>query len=104
VSAHAPVHGEHGGGRTDRAGPRRRERRKGHVGQRLGDWRSGPARQRESAWVKKTGADKLAPAGSEREREGAHEGEPQLTMRARGLAGLSGPTGLLSPFLFLWIL
>jgi hypothetical protein len=26
VSAHAPVHGEHGGGETDRAGPRRRER------------------------------------------------------------------------------
>jgi hypothetical protein len=61
-------------------------------------------RERESAWVKKTGADKLAPAGSEREREGAHEGEPQLTMRARGLAGLSEPTGLVSPFHFLWIL
>jgi hypothetical protein len=44
VSAHAPVHGERGGGRTDRAGPRRRERRKGRAGQRLGDWRSGPAR------------------------------------------------------------
>jgi hypothetical protein len=26
ASAHAPVHGERGGGETDRAGPRRRER------------------------------------------------------------------------------
>jgi hypothetical protein len=30
-------HGEREGGRTDRAGPRRRERRKGRTGQRLGD-------------------------------------------------------------------
>jgi hypothetical protein len=29
ASAHEPVHGERGGGRTDRVGPRRRERRKG---------------------------------------------------------------------------
>jgi hypothetical protein len=29
--------------------------------------------------VKKVGADKLAPAGSEREREGAREGELPLT-------------------------
>jgi hypothetical protein len=47
VSAHAPVHGERGGGETDRAGPQRRERRKGRAGQWLGDWRSGPVRQRE---------------------------------------------------------
>ena len=62
---------------------------------------------------KETGADRSAPLGSEREREGAHEGEPPVTggvrlsggagARARGLAGLSGPAGLLSPFLFLWI-
>jgi hypothetical protein len=44
VSAHAPVHGERGGGGADRAGPRRRERGKGHAGQRLGDWRPRPAR------------------------------------------------------------
>jgi hypothetical protein len=31
-------------GGTDRAGPRRRERRKGRAGQRLGDWRSGHTR------------------------------------------------------------
>jgi hypothetical protein len=63
--------------------------------------------------VKETGADKSAPLGSEREREGAREGELPLTgevrlsggegARARGLAGLSGPTGLLSIFLFLRI-
>jgi hypothetical protein len=47
ASALAPVHDERGGGGTDREGPRRRERRKGRAGQRLGDWRSGPARQRE---------------------------------------------------------
>jgi hypothetical protein len=76
ASAHALVHGERGGGRTDRAGPRRRERRKGRAGQRLGDWRSGPVRQRERGRVrvKKTGADRLAPAGRERDRERAGEG------------------------------
>jgi hypothetical protein len=37
VSAHTLVHGEHGEGGTDREGPRRRERRKGHAGQWLGD-------------------------------------------------------------------
>jgi hypothetical protein len=62
---------------------------------------------------RKTGADRSAPLGSEREREGAREGELPLTggvrlsggagAGARGLAGLSGPTGLLSLFLFLWI-
>jgi hypothetical protein len=69
--------------------------------------------ERESERAKETGADRLAPLGSEREKEGAREGELPLTggvrlsggagARARGLAGLSGPTGLLSPFLFLWI-
>jgi hypothetical protein len=46
------------------------ERIKGCMGQRLGGWRSGPSRQRErgSARVKETGADKSAPLGSERER------------------------------------
>jgi hypothetical protein len=61
--------------------------------------------------VKKTGADRLAPLGSEREREGARERELPMIggvrlsggagAWARGLAGLSGPTRLLSPFLFL---
>jgi hypothetical protein len=52
---------------------------------------------------------------TERERggEGAQEGELSLKggvrlsgdagVRARSLAGLSGPTGLLSSFIFLWI-
>jgi hypothetical protein len=63
--------------------------------------------------VKKIGANRLASLGSEREREGARERELPLTggvrlsggagARARGLAGLSGPTRLLSPFLFLLI-
>jgi hypothetical protein len=57
-----------------------------------------------------TGTDRSAPLGREREREGTREGELPLiggsacqAARARGLAGLSGPTVLLSPFLFLWI-
>jgi hypothetical protein len=67
-------------------------------------------RERERAG-KKTGAGRSAPLGSERERESACEGELPLTggvrlsdsagARARDLAGLSGPTGLLSLFLFL---
>jgi hypothetical protein len=77
ASAHAPVHGECGGGGTDRAGPQRRERRKGRAGQRLGEWRSGPVRQREkgSTRVKETGDDRSAPVGRERERERARAGE-----------------------------
>jgi hypothetical protein len=59
VSVHAPVHGERGGGGTDREGPRHRERRKGCAGQRLGDWRTRSARQRERA----RGRRKLAPTG-----------------------------------------
>jgi hypothetical protein len=49
------------------------------VGQRLGDWRSRPARQGERAWGRKTGADRSDPLGSERGREGAREGELPLT-------------------------
>jgi hypothetical protein len=70
-------------------------------------------RERGSERAKKTGNDRLPPLGSEREREGAREGDLSLIggvrlsggagARARGLAGLSGSTGLLSPFLFLWI-
>jgi hypothetical protein len=63
-------------------------------------------REREHAG-KKTGADRLAPLGSERGREGTSEGELPLTggsacqtARARGLAGPTGWFGLLSPFLF----
>jgi hypothetical protein len=70
-------------------------------------------REREGA----NGQRKLAPTGwphwAASKRERARVGESPLTggvrlsggtgARARGLAGLSGPTGLLSPFLFLWI-
>jgi hypothetical protein len=66
-------------------------------------------RMGEGNWRQQIGP---TPLGSEREREGAREGELPLTggvrpsggagARAHDLAGLSGPTGLLSPF-FLWI-
>jgi hypothetical protein len=63
--------------------------------------------ERESERAKETSADKSAPLGSEREREGAHEGEPPLTggVRLSGGAGTRARdlAGLLSPFLFLWI-
>jgi hypothetical protein len=72
--------------------------------------------------VKATGADRSAPLGSEREREGAREGELPLTggiclLDGAGAwaCGLAGPTGLawaafsisfslnfLIPFLFLF--
>jgi hypothetical protein len=111
VIAHALVHGERGEGGTDKAGPQRRERKGDARGQRLGTGELGPRdRERESERAKETGSNRLAPLGSEREREGAHEGELPLIggvrlsggagTRARGLARLSGPTGLLSPFLF----
>jgi hypothetical protein len=61
--------------------------------------------------VKKNGADRLALAGRERERE--HAGERELSLaggvRLSGGAGARpgwaemGWFGLLSPFLFLWI-
>jgi hypothetical protein len=46
-------------------------------------------RERGSARVKKTGADRSAPLGSEQEREGAREGELPLTggVRLPGGAG-----------------
>jgi hypothetical protein len=55
-------------------------------------WRTGPPRQRErgSARVKETGADKSAPLGSEQEREGAREGELPLISGVR----LSGGAGM----------
>jgi hypothetical protein len=89
ASAHAPVHGGRGEGGTDKVGPRRRERKGDARGQRLNDWRTGPTRQRESERVKESGTDRLAPLGSEREREGAREGELPLTggVRLSGRAG-----------------
>jgi hypothetical protein len=73
ASAHAPVHGERGEGRTDKAGPRRSERKGDAWGQRLGTCEPGPReRERESERAKK-----LAPTGwpqrVESERERARE-------------------------------
>jgi hypothetical protein len=47
VSAHSLVQDRRGEGGTDREGPWCRERENGCVGQRLGDLRTGPVRQRE---------------------------------------------------------
>jgi hypothetical protein len=115
VSVHVSVHGEREEGGTDKTGPRRKREnrtRRGN-GSALANRACETEKERESERAKKTGADRLAPLGSEREREGARERELPLTggvrlsggagVRARGLAGLSEPTGLLSPFLFLWI-
>jgi hypothetical protein len=105
VSAHAPVHNEHGEGGTDKPGPRRRERKGDARGQRLGTGEPGPRdRERGSVRVKKTGADRLAPLGSEREREGARErgtaadrrGPP---FRRRGRAAWLSLVGQLGCFL-----
>jgi hypothetical protein len=43
VSAHSPVHGESGEGGTDKAGPRRRERKGDARGQWLGSGEPGPS-------------------------------------------------------------
>jgi hypothetical protein len=86
------------------------ERKKGDArGQRLDTGEPGPRdRERGSALVKKTGADRLAPLGSEREREGAREGELPLTGGVRlsdgagarpGWADL-GPLGCFTIFFF----
>jgi hypothetical protein len=75
ASAHASVHGDRGGGETDKAGPRRRERRKGHAGHRLGSWRSGPVRQRERErtgegnWCRPIGPTGQSERGRARARE-----------------------------------
>jgi hypothetical protein len=55
ASAHAPVHGGHGEGGSDREGPRRRERKGGAQGQRFGTGEPGPRnreRERESERAK----------------------------------------------------
>jgi hypothetical protein len=111
ASVHAPVQGERRRGRTDREGPRRREREKGCAGQRLGDWRTGPARhrERESARAKETGVDRSAPLGNEREREGARKtGADRRGLPVRGgrLARgtrLGGLVWAKMVFLFPWI-
>jgi hypothetical protein len=68
ASAHAPVHGESGEGGTDKAGPRRRERKGDARGN--GSALANRAREieRECERAKETCADRSAPLGSERER------------------------------------
>jgi hypothetical protein len=97
VSAHAPVHGERGGGGTDRAGPRCREKKGAHgaTTRRLAirahetERQRERERERESAQVKETCSDRSPPLRSEREREGAREGKLPLTSGVR----LSGSAG-----------
>jgi hypothetical protein len=92
ASGHAPVHGERGEGGTDKAGPRRRERKEDARGNGSTTGESGPRnRERGRGWHagKKTGADRLAPPGKEREREGSREGKLPLTGGDR----LSGGVG-----------
>jgi hypothetical protein len=89
ASAHAPVHSERGRGGTNRAGPRQRERereRKGARGAmarrlaiRARETERERERKRERVRGRKTGADRSAPLGSGRGREGAPEGELPLT-------------------------
>jgi hypothetical protein len=83
ASAHMPVHGERRGGGTDRAGPRRRERRKGARGNDSATGEPGPRdRERERVgegnWRRQIG-----PTG-QRARDGGHA-------RARTTADRRGP-------------
>jgi hypothetical protein len=125
TSAHALVHGGREEGGTDKAGPRRRERKGDVREQRLGTGEPGPRnRKREGERAGEvTGAEGLGPLGSEREREGTRErGLPLIggvwlsgaaAARARGLAGLnwagsaafsfSFSLDFLIPFLFLFL-
>jgi hypothetical protein len=65
----ALVHGGCREGGADRGSHGVARERAGAQGQRLGVWRSGPARQigKRGARVEATGADSLAPLGRERE-------------------------------------
>jgi hypothetical protein len=76
-------------GRNWQGRPTAQRDKKGHAGQWLGDWRSGPATQRERERAKETGVDRSVPLGSERGREGAREAELPLTggVRLLGDAG-----------------
>jgi hypothetical protein len=114
ASAHALVYGERGEGKTDREGPRRRERREGEraTAQRL----AAQARERERRGTRVgevTGADRSTPAGIGRERESTGERKPPLTGRARLSSGADARPGwaalrfsfsldFLIPFLFLF--
>jgi hypothetical protein len=119
ASAHAPVHGEHGGGGADWAGPRRRERRGDARGNGLATGEPGPRdRERERAgegnWRRQVG-----PSGQRARERARGRGELSLTggvslsrgagTRARDLVGpscaafsFSFSLNFLIPFLFLF--
>jgi hypothetical protein len=64
ASAHASVHGKRGGDGTDKAGPRRRDRKRDARGQRLGTGEPGPRdRQTERERERANGRRKLALTG-----------------------------------------
>jgi hypothetical protein len=99
-----PVHGEREEGGTDKTGPRRRERKRGRAWQWLGNWQTGPVRQRqrertrEGNWRRQVG-----PTG-QRAREGGRargrivadwRGPP---VRRRGRAAWLGLVGRLGCF------
>jgi hypothetical protein len=89
VSARALVHGGRGG--ANRGGPRRSEgesERTGATTRRLANWAREVERE-EGHVGEETGADSLAPLGSEREREGTREWELPLTSGSH----LSGGAG-----------
>jgi hypothetical protein len=114
---HALVHGERGEGGADRGGPRRRERERGRThgatARRLAN-RAREAEREEGRAVEETGADILAPLGSEQEGEesarqpwrrqagSACQGR-QERGRGRALLGLVDWLGLFWLFLFPWI-
>jgi hypothetical protein len=94
VSAQSSFHGKSEEGGIDKAGPRYKERKWDARGQRLGTGEPGPRdRERESERAKETGADRSAPLGSEREREGVHEGEQPLTGGVRPSGGAGARPG-----------
>jgi hypothetical protein len=72
------------------------EREKGTRGataRQLANWAREAHRDRERERAKETGVDRSAPLGSEREREGAHEGEPPLTGGVRLSCGAGARPG-----------
>jgi hypothetical protein len=95
---HSSIHGGRGEGRSDRKGPRHREREeRGARGNDSATGELSPRGREEKRAGEETGADRSAPLGSEREREGARERELPLTggsacqaVRARGRAAWLG--------------
>jgi hypothetical protein len=107
VSAHASVHGERGGGGTDRAGPRRREKKGAHgaTAWRLAIRAREIERERERAgeesWRRQVGpsGQRAREGGRARGRTAADRLGPPV--RWRGRAALMGLVCRLGCFLFL---